>query len=206
MRRRLAFVVVSALATTVALGACAYDWTFYGPGGGDGGAEAGDAFARDGAGREELPPPVPPGPPPVPGECDMTQPCPQGFYCDFPSNDCGGTGEKGTCKAVAPCPAPSFNEYVCGCDGVVYKGGACEASQKGADVAADGRCVMNDSTLFRCGYRFCLKATQLCQVSKGSITEYKCVPLCPKADCTCATSCSACSGAADGGGITAICP
>lgn len=207
MRARFVLLAVVAVTSTLVFGACAYDWTFYGPGAGDGGSESGgggrDSSAVDGGRTEDVS-----VPPPLPGECNLKTPCANGF-CDYARYDCGQSGEPGKCVQPGPCPVgPGITERVCGCNGVMYTS-TCEANAANQDLADDGRCnasALKDPALFQCGYRFCQRATELCVVSKASpITEYKCTQLCPKADCTCVTGCSSCNGSTDGG-ITAICP
>jgi hypothetical protein len=64
--------------------------------------------------------------------------CPDGHYCDYPDDWCGGTDGSGVCR-VAEVACPEFYQPTCGCDGEVY-GSACAANAAGVDISACQGC------------------------------------------------------------------
>jgi hypothetical protein len=67
------------------------------------------------------------------------QGCPEGEYCEFPSEtQCGAADQTGFCAVPPEFCTLEFNP-VCGCDDVTY-GNACEAAAAGISVASEGEC------------------------------------------------------------------
>ena len=66
-------------------------------------------------------------------------PCPAGYYCDWPDDSCGAVDGAGQCRAM-PDACIALYDPVCGCDGNTY-GNACSASTSGVDVAYAGECT-----------------------------------------------------------------
>jgi hypothetical protein len=64
--------------------------------------------------------------------------CFEGYYCDWPADDCGAADATGVCRPEPAECAPGGAD-VCGCDGQAYDN-ACAAAQAGTDVAAAGGC------------------------------------------------------------------
>ena len=54
-------------------------------------------------------------------------PCAADEWCDFATNDCGGSDNTGTCR-TRPIACDDNLDPVCGCDGQTY-GNACEAAK-----------------------------------------------------------------------------
>jgi hypothetical protein len=65
-------------------------------------------------------------------------PCPEGFFCEFPSGTCDIADNQGTCVEVPEACIAIFDP-VCGCDGVTYSND-CERQRAGAQKAHDGPC------------------------------------------------------------------
>src|SRR5262245_32463206 len=88
------------------------------------------------------------------GRCGgvTSAPCPPDSFCDFASDQCGGTDRSGLCT---PRPLGCDLEYIptCGCDGTVY-GNPCEANTSGVDVSNLGGCYAPPG-MFPCGWTFC---------------------------------------------------
>ena len=115
--------------------------------------------------------------------------CPEGSYCDYPDDWCGGTDGSGVCRVVeGECPA--VDEPTCGCGGEVYSN-ACAARAAGVDVSAWEQCTPPEGT-FACGWTFCQMNEYCRQVSSdtGDAPTFSCSPLpagCDPAtpDCDC---------------------
>lgn len=68
-------------------------------------------------------------------ECEGSKQCAEDEYCAVPEGECGRLG------VCTPIPLECERERpVCGCEGVTYWGGACEASQAGDSVDFQGEC------------------------------------------------------------------
>jgi hypothetical protein len=66
-------------------------------------------------------------------------PCPTGYYCDWPDDSCGAVDAPGECRET-PDACIALYLPVCGCDGNTYSN-ACVASSAGADVQYEGECA-----------------------------------------------------------------
>jgi len=107
-------------------------------------------------------------------------PCAAGFYCDFPTNDCGAAERPGRC-APRPDSCADIYDPVCGCDGTVYSN-TCAAASAGEDVNSGGGCMPPRGS-FGCGPRFCSlmpPRTEYCQRQISDIADmphmYSCLP------------------------------
>ncbi len=139
--------------------------------------------------------------------------CPSGQYCDYPSKDCGGDDDTGTC---APRPQACPNDYqpTCGCDLHVYAN-ACEANAAGVDVDDLGGCTP-PAGMFGCGAGFCHLGAEYCEFDASDVatipSTYTCKPL--PAGCGTAPGCACLSNVQCGtlcmstanGGIQVTCP
>ena len=99
----------------------------------------------------------------IPANCQLDDECLlDGYYCVKPMGSCDGFGKcipkGGACNGLDSGPT-------CGCDGETY-GSACEASQMGVSLAANGECKVTPQT---CGGIASLKCDdgQTCQYPPG---------------------------------------
>lgn len=67
--------------------------------------------------------------------CETSKDCAEDQYCTVAEGECGRLG---TCE-LRPL-ACERDRPVCGCDGVTYEGGACEAAMSGENVDFQGEC------------------------------------------------------------------
>ncbi|ACY14611.1 hypothetical protein [Haliangium ochraceum] len=66
--------------------------------------------------------------------------CADGFYCDYPNNDCGANDVTGMCERVPTDCTPEIEGPLCGCDGESYADD-CDAAKAGTDVNPDSFCT-----------------------------------------------------------------
>jgi hypothetical protein len=70
--------------------------------------------------------------------CDVTNPCPQGAFCELPAGACATALDSGVCVDVPSVCFDTF-EVVCGCDGLTY-GNDCIRRAARVQKAFDGAC------------------------------------------------------------------
>jgi hypothetical protein len=75
--------------------------------------------------------------------------CPSDMWCSYPTGLCHAPDAAGTCRKreALPCPPPTPDDSVCGCDGVTYHSG-CEAASAGVSILHLGAC---DAPPLGCG-------------------------------------------------------
>jgi hypothetical protein len=142
--------------------------------------------------------------------------CPDGFYCDFADNLCGGNDNLGTCvKKPGGCPPGSSIGQVCGCDGKLYVN-ACDAGNAGVDTSLTGSCQAPANTV-KCGDHFCPSGQAYCENATSDVggvaNTYTCVllpPACqgttPTCGCVANEPCGALCTDAGNGNLTLVCP
>jgi hypothetical protein len=99
-------------------------------------------------------------------ECHGIKDCADGEYCAVPEGECGRAG---VCTPM-PIECPR-DRPVCGCEGVTYDNGACEAALNGDSVDHQGECPPPPcSSNAQCSIdEYCAKATGACE-SEGACT------------------------------------
>lgn len=103
---------------------------------------------------------APPTVTPIVGEpCASAKDCAEDEYCAVAEGECG---REGTCQA-RPLEC-ARDRPVCGCEGVTYYGGSCEAAMNGDNVDFEGECPPPPCTSNAdCGSgEYCAKATGDC--------------------------------------------
>lgn len=91
--------------------------------------------------------------------CLTSKECAEDEYCFVPEGECGRTGE---CQ-LRPLEC-GRDRPVCGCDGVTYQGGACDAAVNGESVDFQDECPPPPCfSSAECGAgQYCAKATGDC--------------------------------------------
>lgn len=120
-----------------------------------GGCDSGEPPTAGGALKDEAPSATP-----VVGVvCASAKDCAEDEYCAVPEGECG---REGTC-AARPLECER-DRPVCGCEGVTYYGGACEAAMSGDNVDFQDECPPPPCTSnAECGPSdYCAKATGDC--------------------------------------------
>jgi hypothetical protein len=127
--------------------------------------------------------------------CETSKECDDGFFCDYPNDDCGVGGMMGNCAAI-PLACDPGGVGACGC-GSVSTTNACEQQTLGYDVFSYGGCTLGSEETFACGATTCQAATELCTISMNDapdpdqpLFDNSCSPLddaCGQGDCGCMT-------------------
>ena len=127
--------------------------------------------------------------------CQTSKACHNGFYCDFPNDDCGIWGGSGSCTAI-PEVCMGGGVGACGC-GTLSTTNSCEQAAMGYDVFTYGGCALESEETFACGADHCQASSELCTISMNDIMGpdqplffSSCAPLqedCAQGECGCIT-------------------
>ena len=95
-------------------------------------------------------------------------------FCDFPSNDCGGTDGTGICHPRPTTCSDMVGQSTCGCDNQIH-GSICDTEASGVDLNRFG-CPLAQGA-FNCGWLQCNLATSYCRHDIRMGESFACIPM-----------------------------